>query len=52
MPDSVRHPEGLEKIGFRPEFIPMKNGAGMTKRNNPFLIVSPAKAGVQFKVFK
>jgi len=30
MPDLIRHPEGLEKTGFRLEFIPMKIGAGMT----------------------
>jgi len=24
------HPEGLERTGFRLEFIPMKIGAGMT----------------------
>ena len=37
MPDLIRHPETFEKIGFRLEFIPMKIGAGMTKRNNFFL---------------
>jgi len=26
----IRHPEGLERTGFRLEFIPMKIGAGMT----------------------
>jgi len=30
MPDLIRHPEGLERTGFRLEFIPMKIGAGMT----------------------
>jgi hypothetical protein len=30
MPDLIRHPEGLERAGFRLEFIPMKIGAGMT----------------------
>jgi len=30
MPDLIRHPEALEKTGFRLEFIPMKIGAGMT----------------------
>jgi len=30
MPDLIRHPERLEKTGFRLEFIPMKIGAGMT----------------------
>jgi hypothetical protein len=30
MPDWIRHPEGLESVGFRVEFIPMKIGAGMT----------------------
>jgi len=30
MPDLIRHPEDLEKAGFRLEFIPMKIGAGMT----------------------
>jgi|GEM_PF-2914684 len=30
MPDLIRHPEGLEKTGFRLEFIPMEIGAGMT----------------------
>ena len=30
MPDSIRHPEGLERTGFRLGFIPMKIGAGMT----------------------
>jgi hypothetical protein len=30
MPDLIRHPEGLEKTGFRLEFIPKKIGAGMT----------------------
>ena len=29
MPDLIRHPEGLERTGFRLEFIPMKIGAGM-----------------------
>jgi len=28
--DSIRHPEFLEKAGFRPEFTPLQNGAGMT----------------------
>jgi hypothetical protein len=26
----IRHPESLERTGFRLEFIPMKIGAGMT----------------------
>jgi hypothetical protein len=30
MPDLIRHPEPLEKTGFRLGFIPMKIGAGMT----------------------
>jgi hypothetical protein len=30
MPDLIRHPEGLERTGFRLEFIPMKIGVGMT----------------------
>ncbi len=30
MPDLIRHPEALERTGFRLEFIPMKIGAGMT----------------------
>jgi hypothetical protein len=30
MPDVIRHPEGLEKTGFRLEFIQVKTGAGMT----------------------
>jgi len=30
MPDLIRHPGGLERTGFRLEFIPMKIGAGMT----------------------
>ena len=30
MPDLIRHPEGLERTGFRLEFIPVKTGAGMT----------------------
>jgi hypothetical protein len=30
MLDLIRHPKGLEKAGFRLEFIPMKIGAGMT----------------------
>ncbi len=30
MPDLIRHPEGIEKTGFRLEFIPIKIGAGMT----------------------
>jgi hypothetical protein len=30
MPDLIRHPESLEKTGFRLEFIPMKIRAGMT----------------------
>jgi len=30
MLDVIRHAEGLEKTGFRLEFIPMKIGAGMT----------------------
>ena len=30
MPDLIRHPEGLERTGFRLEFIPIKIGAGMT----------------------
>jgi hypothetical protein len=30
MPDLIRHPGGLERTGFRLEFIPMKFGAGMT----------------------
>jgi hypothetical protein len=30
MPDLIRHPEALEKTGFRLEFIPTKIGAGMT----------------------
>ena len=30
MPDLIRHPEGLERTGFRLEFIPMEIGAGMT----------------------
>jgi len=30
MPDLIRHPESLERTGFRLKFIPMKIGAGMT----------------------
>ncbi len=30
MPDLIRHPESLEKTGFRLEFTPVKTGAGMT----------------------
>ena len=30
MPDLIRHPEGFEKTGFRLEFTPLQNGAGMT----------------------
>ena len=30
MPDLIRHPEGLERTGFRLEFIPVETGAGMT----------------------
>jgi len=30
MPDLIRHPEGLERTGFRLEFIPIKIGTGMT----------------------
>jgi len=26
----IQHPEGLEKTGFRLEFTPLQNGAGMT----------------------
>jgi hypothetical protein len=30
MPDLIRHPEGFEKTGFQPEFIPTKVGTRMT----------------------
>jgi len=30
MPDLIQHPEPLEKTGFRLEFTPLQNGAGMT----------------------
>ena len=30
MPDMIRHPEGLQRSGFRLEFILMKIGTGMT----------------------
>jgi len=30
MPDLIRHPEGFEITGFRLEFTPLQNGAGMT----------------------
>jgi hypothetical protein len=30
MPDLIRHPEGSEKPGFRLEFTPLQNGAGIT----------------------
>jgi hypothetical protein len=30
MPELIRHPEGLERTGFRLEFIPMKIWTGMT----------------------
>ncbi len=30
MPDVIRHPEPLEKTGFRLEFTPVKTGAGTT----------------------
>jgi len=29
MPDLIRHPECVERTGFRLEFIPIKIGAGM-----------------------
>jgi hypothetical protein len=35
MPELIRHPEGFEKTGFRPEFTPSLNGAGMTSRCKP-----------------
>jgi len=30
MPDLIRHPGGLERTGFRLEFMPMEIGDGMT----------------------
>ena len=61
MPDLIRHPEGLERTGFRLEFIPMKIGAGMTtfiktvvygqtlikwrKTGLEYLLVSPGLSG-------
>jgi hypothetical protein len=30
MPDLIRHPERFDKTGFRLEFTPLQNGAGMT----------------------